>query len=123
MQLHYSLLNFETCGVGLGVAKMVLLTSLVVVTFSVCLSEKLRKIHGCCQIQHNFKCVEYLCKLCTKYLISLTSIFIRFYRQNLETSDIPHVIPLTVAMLSTLKNGLLFLAHRLECDLNSMNEY
>ena len=33
-------MNFETCGVGLGLAKMVMLTSLVVVTFSVCLSEK-----------------------------------------------------------------------------------
>jgi len=79
MQLHYSLLNFETCGVGLGVAKMVLLTSLVVVTFSVCLSEKLRKIHGS-QFQHNYKCIE--CKLCKEYLISLTSIFIRFSRKK-----------------------------------------
>ena len=38
--------------------------NLTVVTFAVCLSEKLGKIPGCRQIQHNFKSTEYLCKLC-----------------------------------------------------------
>jgi len=44
-----------------------------VVTFLVRLSEKMGKIHGCCQIRHNFKCTEYLHKLCKEYLISPTS--------------------------------------------------
>jgi len=36
----------------------------VVITFTVSLSDKL----CCCQIQHNFKCIKYLCKLCKEYL-------------------------------------------------------
>ena len=36
-------------------------------------SENLGKIHCHCQIQHNFKRIEYFCKLCKEYLISLTS--------------------------------------------------
>ena len=31
-----------------------------------------QKFMQCCQIQHNFKCIEYLCKLYKEYLISLT---------------------------------------------------
>ena len=33
------------------------------------------KFTCCCQIEHNFKCTEFLCKLCKEYLISLTSQF------------------------------------------------
>jgi len=33
----------------------------------------------CCQIQHNFKCLEHLCKLDNEYLISLTSKFYTFF--------------------------------------------
>jgi len=32
-----------------------------------------------CQIQHNFKCIEYLCTLDKEYLISLTSKFCTFF--------------------------------------------
>ena len=70
-----------------------------------------QKFMQCCQIQHNFKCIEYLCKLCKEYLISPTFSFCTFSRENLETFDISHVfLPVTVAKLSTLKNSVVFTA-------------
>ena len=82
----------------------------VAAIFTVCLSEKLGKVMRCRQIQHNFKCIEYLCKQRKEYLISVMSYFwANFSRQNLETVDIPHTfLSLTVTKLSTLKNSPVF---------------
>ena len=38
----------------------------IVVTLTVCFVEKLGKIYGCCQIQHNFKCIESIRANCAK---------------------------------------------------------
>ena len=70
----------------------------------------------CCQIQHNFKYIEYLCKLDQEYLIPLTS---KCYTsgQNLLTFDISHaLLQLTVAKLSTLET-VRFLAHPVDSKL------
>jgi len=62
-----------------------------------------------CQIQHNFSCSEYLCKLDKEYLNALTCKFPTFSRQNSATFDISHAfLPLTTAKLSTPKNGQFF---------------
>jgi len=64
------------------------------------------------QIQRNFRDSEYLCKLGKEYLNTLLYNFILFSRQNLQTFDISHAfLPLTIAKLSTFKNGPVFLAH------------
>jgi len=69
----------------------------------------------CCQIRHNFKHIEYLCKLCKEYFTSLTSKFYTFFRQNMETFDISHTfLSLTVTKLLTLK-AVSFLAHPVVC--------
>jgi len=66
----------------------------------------------CCQIQHNFKYIKYLCKLRKEYLISLISYFYSFSGQNLEIFDVSQaVLPITVAKLSTLNDSPVFLAH------------
>ena len=51
----------------------------IAVNFAVSLSEKLGKLMRCCQIQHSFNCIEYLCKLREDYLTLLTSKFYIFF--------------------------------------------
>jgi len=64
-----------------------------------------------CQIQHKFRCSEYLCKLGKEYLNALTCKFYSFTRQNSATFDVSHAfLPLTVAKLSTPNNSP-FLTH------------
>jgi len=62
-----------------------------------------------CQIQHKFRCSEYLCKLGKEYLNALTCKFYSFTRQNSATFDVSHAfLPLTVAKLSTPNNSPFF---------------
>jgi len=42
---------------------------IVFVTSTVCLSENWVKSMCCCQIQHNFRCSEHLCKLGKEYFL------------------------------------------------------
>jgi len=73
-----------------------------------------------CQIQRNFRDSEYLCKLGKEYLNHCYASFILFSRQNLQTFDISHAfLPLTIAKLSTFKNGPVFLAHPVHVQLYS----
>jgi len=63
-----------------------------------------------CQIQHSFRCSEYLCKLGKEYLNALTCKFYSFSGQNSAIFDISHAfLPLTIAKLSTHKNIPVFL--------------
>jgi len=62
-----------------------------------------------CQIQRNFRDSEYLCKLGKEYLNHCYASFTLFSRRNLQTFDISHAfLPLTIAKLSTFKNGPVF---------------
>jgi len=62
-----------------------------------------------CQIQHNFRCSEYLCKLGKEYLNALTCKFCAFSRQSSAAFDILYAFfSLTIAMLSTPKNCMFF---------------
>jgi len=65
-----------------------------------------------CQIQHNFRCSEYLCKVVKEYLDAMKCKFYAFSRQNSATFDISHAfLPFTTAAkLSTPQNSP-FLAH------------
>ena len=59
-----------------------------------------------CHIRHNFKCIDYLCRLHKEYLISLTSKFYAFFLDKIWKLLLTYhalFLPLTVTMLSTLK--------------------
>jgi len=72
------------------------------------ISHKVSKFCLDVKFQHNFKCIEYLCKLGAEHLISLTSKFY-FSTRNFETFDMLHAfLSLTVAKLSTIQNSQFF---------------
>jgi len=71
------------------------------------------EIHGGCQIQHNFKFVEYLFILVLNiylFIFNLTEILVLYiFLEKMETFDISHAfLPLTAAKLSTLKDSSFF---------------
>jgi len=73
-----------------------------------------------CQIQHNFKETEYLCKLAKNIKTHRQARLILFSRQHLQTFDISHAfLPFNAAKLSSIKNGPVFLAHPVEITLLS----
>jgi len=58
-----------------------------------------------CQILHNFKCSEYLCKLGKEYFDTMMCKFYAFSRQNSATFAF---LQLNIAKLSTPKNSSCF---------------
>jgi len=81
----------------------------MIVAVSLCVEWKFIKICVKRYCQCNFRGSEYLCKLGKEYLNTLLCKFYNFSRQNLQTFDISHAfLSLTIAKLSTLKNGPFF---------------
>jgi len=61
------------------------------------------------QIWQNFGGDKYLCKLCKEYLNASLCKFVVYFLEHSETFDVSHIfLPLTIAVLSTLKQVRFF---------------
>ena len=78
-----------------------------------CLFEwKWVKFMRCCQIQHNFTCIDYLCRLDKTFNFTDKFQFDTFFKTKFETSwHITRLSTACFAKLSAFKNSAGFLAH------------